>query len=130
MKPAPSSPKILSHIKEIIFVGVLILAVSATAIAATFWPRELAGTVRVSLHGEEVTVLKLNVDQKYNLNTEHGTLVVEVKDRKAAIISSPCPNQLCVKEGFKGDAGQSIVCVPEEVSLTFLGAKEISEVDV
>ena len=128
MRPAVSSTSIKAHLKEIFFVGFLVIAISALAIAATFWPRQLAGAVRVSLHGNEVTVLRLDVPTRYELYTNHGVVEIEVKDNKAAIVSSPCANQLCVKEGFKSAAGEAIVCAPEEVVLTFLGEGEISEV--
>ncbi len=130
MQPTGSSPRILSHIKEIVFVTVLVLAVSAIALVTTFWPKAVAGSVRVSLHGQEVTVLRLDVPTTYELYSAHGIVKIEVKDHKAAIVSSPCPNQHCVHEGFKGEEGSSIVCVPEEVCLTFLGNGEVSEIVV
>ena len=122
--------RVKSHIKEIVFVGALLLTVSAVAIASTFWPRSLAGLVSVRLGGNEVVLLRLDNPRTYELQTAHGVMVIEVKDGKAGILSSPCPNQLCVKEGYKDQEGASIVCVPEEVSLYFLGSGEVSEVSL
>ena len=129
MKAKDSSPR-FSHWKEIAFVAVLFIAVSVIAIATTFYPRALAGAVKVSHHGQEVTVLRLDTPTTYELFASHGIVKIEVKDHKAAIVSSPCANKLCVKEGFKGEEGSSIVCVPEEVTLSFLGQGEVSEISL
>lgn len=122
--------RLASHWKEIAFVASILVAVASIAIASSFWPKAMAGAVRISHHGQEVTTLRLDVATTYELLTEHGTVRIEVKDHKAAIVSSPCPNQHCVKEGFKGGEGSSIVCVPEEVALLFLGEGEISELSL
>lgn len=130
MKAKGFWPSVTAHIKEIVFVGALLLVVSAIALASTFWPRSLAGLVSVRLHGNEVALLRLDSPRTYELQTAHGVMVIEIKDGKAGILSSPCPNQLCVKEGYKDQEGSSIVCVPEEVSLYFLGSGEVSEVSL
>ena len=122
------STKVREHRKEIGFVLLLLLLSSALAIAFAFWPRSLAGVVSVSLHGQEVAAFRLDEDRTYELPTKDGIVVIAIKDGKAGIVSSPCPNQHCMKEGFKNEEGSSIVCVPEEVALYFLTDKEIAEV--
>jgi hypothetical protein len=46
-----------------------------------------------------------------------GDTVVELRDRRARIVSSPCPNQNCRAAGAIGRHGQWIVCLPNRVMI-------------
>lgn len=51
-----------------------------------------------------------------------GDSVVQVQDRSARFVSSPCPGQICVHRGWLHDAGDVAVCVPNRVVLRLSGA--------
>ena len=38
-------------------------------------------------------------------------------DRGFAVVQSTCPDQVCVKSGFISAAGQTVVCVPNQIFL-------------
>jgi hypothetical protein len=44
-----------------------------------------------------------------------GDTVVELRGRRARIISSPCTNQICVAAGTIHSQGQWIACLPNKV---------------
>ncbi|MEG1159923.1 MAG: NusG domain II-containing protein, partial [Acidaminococcaceae bacterium] len=53
--------------------------------------------------------------------TTHGQIIVRLDATSgAAIISSPCPDQLCVQHGYVRKTGQAILCLPEKVLVTIL----------
>jgi hypothetical protein len=61
-----------------------------------------------------------------------GQTVVELKDKEARVISSPCANQTCVASGAVHRRGQWIACLPNAVfvRLEAAGGKiEYAEVD-
>lgn len=60
----------------------------------------------------------------FSLKTKHGLVKIEIKEKKARIISSPCKNKLCIKQGFISKPGETIVCLPEKVLLTIKNNSE------
>lgn len=48
--------------------------------------------------------------------TEHGSVLVDLDAKQGmAIIKSPCPDQLCVRQPRITRVGQSILCLPEKI---------------
>jgi hypothetical protein len=70
------------------------------------------------------TVVLTKKPSTLNLKTEHGVVQIEIKDKQARIISSPCKDKLCLKQGFISKPGETIVCLPEKVLLTIKTTKE------
>jgi hypothetical protein len=50
-----------------------------------------------------------------------GDTVVELRDRRVRILSSPCANQTCVAAGAIGAHGQWIACLPNQVLVSISG---------
>lgn len=53
---------------------------------------------------------------------------IAVRDGRAAIIASNCPNQACVHSGWIARPGRAIVCLPNHVELRVCG--EASDLDL
>ena len=62
------------------------------------------------------TVKKINLDHdtiwRFNRNGEENT--VQVKNHQIRVIEANCKDQLCVKQGWKDEVGQTIVCLPHK----------------
>lgn len=67
----------------------------------------------------------LNKNAVYDLKGPLGITQIEILDGKARIISSPCPNKTCVKEGFSS----TLVCLPNKIIATKEGKTFEGEVD-
>lgn len=52
-----------------------------------------------------------------------------VPDQGIAIVESSCPDQICVRTGYINKAGQSVVCVPNQVMLGLLSDQGKGDVD-
>jgi hypothetical protein len=50
-----------------------------------------------------------------------GDTVVELRGRRARVISSPCTNQICVAAGTIHNQGQWIACLPNRVMIRVEG---------
>jgi hypothetical protein len=81
----------------------------------------LHGVVRVK--GEVVNNIDLNVevDSRINVTGALGVSVLEVKGGKLRMLSSPCPDKICVNQGWVCKPGEVIVCVPNAVSVSIEG---------
>lgn len=57
--------------------------------------------------------------------TEHGSILVDLDAKQGvAILASPCPDQLCVRQPRITRAGQSILCLPEKLLVEIAGDRQ------
>ena len=54
----------------------------------------------------------------------------EVTDGKVRIIHVSCPDKICEKTGYIGASGQSIICVPNKITVAVVGSDESFDVTV
>ncbi|MDR2663554.1 MAG: NusG domain II-containing protein [Treponema sp.] len=52
-----------------------------------------------------------------------GNTVVELRDRRARVVSSPCVNQTCIASGSIHRRGQWIACLPNGIFVSVEGAE-------
>jgi hypothetical protein len=52
-----------------------------------------------------------------------GETVVEIKDGAVRVVSSPCPEKICIKTGRISKPGQWIACLPNRVFISIRGRK-------
>ena len=71
------------------------------------------------LQNDEIARYSLSNDGIYAING--GTNTIEIKDGKVRMIEAQCPNHLCVHQGWIGLEGQSIVCLPNKVTVSVCG---------
>jgi hypothetical protein len=60
--------------------------------------------------------------RRVQVPTRIGPVELEIGEGSARVVSSPCPNRLCVKTGKVGHAHQEIVCVPAHLLVVIEGA--------
>lgn len=99
--------------------GVLIASLLVISISGfIFMDRFLSDSdsVRVEVDGRLHGVYPLSQDRLFTVHGPIGDTVIEIKNRSVRVISSACPNKLCVHQGFikKG----SIICLPNRVVIT------------
>ena len=57
-------------------------------------------------------------------------VIFEVKNAQIAFVKSDCPDQICVRTGFIGSAGQMAACLPNGLVLSVLGMGDYSALDI
>lgn len=57
-----------------------------------------------------------------------GAATVEVAGGKIRMLEANCPEQICVKQGWIGDPGASIVCLPGEIVIHIDGPAAVDAV--
>lgn len=53
--------------------------------------------------------------QKFTIDGKIGQAVIEIKNQEVRMLEAPCPDHICIKQGWIKRPGQSIICVPNEV---------------
>ena len=105
-------------IVAVLFAGVVLLIVTGS--------RGKAGSYAVVMvRNNETARYSLSTDGIYTING--GTNTIEIKDGKVRMTEAECPNHLCVRQGWISFSGQSIVCLPNELSVTITGADDAAD---
>lgn len=78
--------------------------------------------VVIEVQGKRVYELPLNKDTEVDVQGPLGSTHVIIKGGRVRVLDSPCPEKICVKEGWK-DRG-AIVCLPNRVVVRVTGKEE------
>jgi hypothetical protein len=72
---------------------------------------------------EQQWIYPLDVETTLRVPGPLGETVVEIKDGAVQVISSPCPEKICIKTGRISKPGQWIACLPNRVFISIRGRK-------
>jgi len=90
------------------------------------FPELKAEKAEIYVDGKLEYVYPLQEEQKlFFVDTPIGGVNVEIKDKKIRVTTSNSPLKLCVKQGWIGNVGESIIGVPDRLLIQIVG--EISE---
>jgi hypothetical protein len=106
-------------IADRILIVVISVSVLASFVAATMLTSQ-GSVVIVQVNGS--TVHKANLFESHTalIAGTRGNLTVEARDGKVAITRADCPNHICVRMGWRSQAGDVIVCVPNKTIVRIL----------
>ena len=93
-----------------------------------FYPRTDGTYLEVRENGRVTGVYSLSVDGEYTLSSAYGENVFVIQNGRVFMKSASCPDKCCTQSGEKSRVNESIVCLPNRVSLTVLGS-DTGEVD-
>ena len=83
------------------------------------------GYVYVEQDGEVIGEYPLSRDAEIKLENENGGFnVLVIKDGKADIISASCPDKVCVNHRKIGFEGESIVCLPNRLTVRVIKTEQ------
>ena len=111
-----------------IIVFALILLVCLGASFCFLTHGEASTQAEITSHGQVVKTVDLRIDQDFTVDSENGGYnIITVKDGKIAVTQASCPDHYCMKRGFC-NSGTEIVCLPNRMTIRFLGVQEIDAV--
>jgi hypothetical protein len=82
--------------------------------------------VLITSDGKEVIRLPLQGTKK---RMRVKSCVIEITGGRARVVSSDCPNKICVATGWISKPSQIIVCIPQGVTIRIEGDKTKTKVD-
>ncbi|MCD8355777.1 MAG: NusG domain II-containing protein [Clostridia bacterium] len=117
--------------KQDIFLLAGLLAVFLILGAVLLLTRKSGATVVVRVAGEETATFALEENTVYTIEgVSGGTNKLVIEDGAVWLEDASCPDQLCVHQGKIQYVGESIICLPNKVSVTIEGEPEENGVDV
>ena len=114
------------HRADIIVIA-SILVFSLLVLAVMTLTKKDGATVVVEINGTEVAQYPLDLDNTYTLNG--GTNVLTIENGTARMSESSCPDHICENKGKIKYVGQTIVCLPNKLTVTVRGSSDDSGVD-
>ena len=109
----------------IVIASLLLLALILWLVLGAF--RTEGGVVVVCVDGVETERHALTEEGVYPLNG--GSNILVISEGQAWLSEANCPDLLCVKQGKIHYTGQSMICLPNRLSVTVEGG-EANAVDV
>ena len=111
---------------DIIVIAMLLL-LTASFFAVSLINKESGNTVTVEINGVQVAEYPLDVNGTFSLNGGTNTLVIE--NGTAYLSYSNCPDHTCENTGKIRYVGQTIVCLPNKITITVTGEMTDDGVD-
>lgn len=99
----------------------LALALVCAGLSIPLFSGEEATRAEIYSGGTLVKTVSLSIDQEFTVDGHNS---VTVKDGRVAVTWADCPDQYCVKQGFRS-GGRDIVCLPNRMVIRFVGEQEI-----
>jgi hypothetical protein len=118
---------LIKHKVDIIVVASLLLLSLAVMLTVNL-TRKPGAFVEITVDGAVVGEYPLDVDEVYELNG--GTNTLTVKDGAAYMTYSNCPDHTCENTGKVQHVGQTIVCLPNKLTVTVKGEATDDSVDL
>jgi hypothetical protein len=106
--------------KDLLIISSLFALIFLTYLFNSF-KSTLGETVVIQVAEKEPINLPLNKDRIIKVQGPLGESIIEIKNKKVRMLSSPCPDKLCVKQGWIDKTSQSIICVPNRIIIKIEG---------
>ena len=106
---------------DYILLAVILAIAAASLFIYQYTGNGQDGFVRVTVNGD--------LYGTYSLDDEHEVLIGDsvrlmISDGCADVVEALCPDQICVKQKAISKGGESIICLPNQVMIEIIGAKE------
>ena len=101
-------------LRDVLLIGIL-LAVVLTVLLVLGLTKEKGGFVEVYQDGELIATYSLSIPREVALNG--GTNILKIEDGVAYLSYANCPDRTCVNTGKISYNGQSIVCLPNRLTV-------------
>lgn len=119
--PGSDAPSVGRRRYDLLLIGVCLL-LSLICLFALRLFRVEGAYAAVEIDGKEVGRYSLSNDGEYPLNG--GTNILVIRDGECYLSYADCPDKICVKKGGIRYRGQSIICLPNRVSVRVIGEEE------
>jgi len=114
------------YLNDTILNIIIILLCISVPICLSVFAKDEEKTAVISYDGNTERVINLSEDFTY---FTHG-VEVTVENGKAYVSNTSCPDRLCMKMKDAENVGDSIICVPNRVSVRIVGHGENKGADV
>lgn len=111
----------LTHVRPGDWLTLWLGALLTAWLAAQLWPGAHAQKVVIRSGGLLFIEASLDRAQRIRVPGPLGESIVEIQGGRARVAADPSPRQLCVKHGWLERAGDTALCLPNQLSVELTG---------
>jgi len=108
-----------------IIVSLLVLFVAFFIFERYVFSKSKAQSVIIRSDGTIVKDIPLKDNGEYLIKSKEGELTCIIQSQEVKVIESTCPDKLCTKQGWISKQGESIICLPNRISITITGGNNV-----
>lgn len=119
-------PLKLGHNRKLLIGDWLVIIVSLSLVVLMFqqfWRFEHASKLKIRQGNQIIGTYDLNQTREIRIKGKLGESLIMINQGKVRFKQAPCNNQYCVHQGWLSHAGQVAICIPNQISIQLLGAK-------
>ena len=106
----------------------LLLAACVGLSIPLLMPGEASTHAEILSQGVLIESVDLRINREFTVTTEAGGRnIITVKDGKIAVTEANCPDHYCMQRGYCHN-GSPIVCLPNRLTIRFVGEQAIDAV--
>jgi len=110
---------------DVVIISILLIGIFLTFPAiSSLSPK----TVLVFEDNRIIAEYPIDQNRTFDVKGKMGTIKVKVQNRSVSVCSSPCPHQLCIRQGHISKTNSQIVCIPNHILIT-IDAKKGEKID-
>lgn len=125
MKPKSLSKKTRNDI--ILLAGILLLASLCLVIFSSL--KTEGDSVLITLNGSPYKTLPLSEYTEIVVQNEQNSNIIVVRDGKVYVSEATCPDKICKKHRPISKVGETIVCLPNKMTLRIFSQSSLQELD-
>jgi hypothetical protein len=104
----------------IIIIFFLLIGISAKLL----WSLPQGQYLEIYQNNEILATYSLNQKLKRQIHGSKGVTEIVIDNGKVRFTSSSCPKKYCIHQGWIEKANQTIICIPNKISISIVGSKE------
>ncbi|MEW5766009.1 MAG: NusG domain II-containing protein [bacterium] len=105
-----------------LLLGIIFLVIATGYLGVKYLPKQ-GKMVEIESPGGRQVIPLTGHPQKVTVAGCLGSTTLEIKNGKVRVVDSPCPQHICVKQGWKSRGGEVIVCLPNRIVVKVVGGE-------
>ena len=87
------------------------------------WALPQGEYLEIYKNNEILATYTLNQKITTIINGTKGEIKIVIDNGRVRFSSSPCPKKYCIHQGWINKANQTIICIPNQISISIVGPK-------
>ena len=100
--------------KNDIILIIVVLFITVMLFSLSLFKKK-ASIANVYHENDLILEIDLSINKTYEVDGDNGKVVIEVLNNQIRVVEENSSYHLCSKQGFIGNSGQSIICLPNKI---------------